>query len=239
MLKNNLLKKSSFVIKMFIVLSSIGGVILSLFYAEFDGYSHWAVRLMYFTGLSNIWIGFCVAIILISPYIKAFSTEEGKRRLYVLRYIFTVSITVTGIVYCFILAPFAEEAQFVPWTAPSVLTHVIAPLLSLVDFFLDEYKIRLNKTHVVLCAIPPLCYFTFAGILNILDVDFGKGETYPYFFLNLKSPAGIFGFSDTPPFVMGSFYWIVLFLLIIFTIAAPYAVLTSIILDKRDKKTSL
>ena len=239
MLKNEVLKKTSFIIKIAIVTAALGGVILSLFYAEIDGYSHWSARLMYFTGLSNIWIGLCVAVILLSPFIKALSSDDGKRRLYILRYIFTVSITVTGIVYCFILAPFAEEGGFIPWTLPSVLTHVIAPALCLADFFLDEYKIRLNKAHVALTAIPPLCYFAFAGVLNILDVDFGRGDPYPYFFLNLKSPAGIFGFSDTPPFVLGSFYWILLFLLMIFTIDAPYAVITSIILDKRDKKASL
>lgn len=239
MLKNDVLKKISFIAKVAIIICSLGGVILSFFYADIDGYSHWAARLMYFTGLSNVWIGICVAVVLISPYIKGLSSENGKRRLYILRYIFTVSITVTGIVYCFILAPFADKGGFVPWTLPSVLTHVLAPLLCIVDFFLDEYKIRLNRAHIALCAIPPLSYFAFAGILNILDVDFGRGDTYPYFFLNLKSPAGIFGFSDTPPFVLGSFYWILLFLLIIFTIAAPYAVITSIILDRRDKKASL
>ena len=238
MLENSILKKTSFIIKIAIVIASVGGVILSLFYAELDGYTHWSARLMYFTGLSNIWIGFCVAVILVAPYIKALSTEKNKRRLYILRYIFTVSITVTGIVYCFILAPFADKGNFIPWTIPSVLTHAIAPILSIADFFLDEYKIRLNKAHIALCGIPPLCYFAFAGVLNILDVDFGKGDTYPYFFLNLKSPAGIFGFSDTPPFVLGSFYWIVLFLMIIFTVAAPFAVINSVILEKRDKKAS-
>jgi len=232
----NILKKASLIIKIAIVIATLGGVTLSLIYAEQDGYSHWATRLMYFTGLSNIWIGLCVAVILLTPFIKGFSTEEGKRRLYVLRYVFTVSITVTGIVYCFILAPFSDEGEFVPWTLTSVLTHVVAPTLCIADFFIDEYKIKLNKTHVVFCAIPPLCYFAFAGLLNIFDVDFGRGDPYPYFFLNLKSPAGIFGFSDTPPFVFGSFYWILLFLLMIFSIAAPYAIINSKILKGREKR---
>jgi hypothetical protein len=80
--------------------------------------------------------------------------------------------------------------------------------------------------------MPPLAYFVFAGALNILNVDFGKGDTYPYFFLNLKSPAGIFGFSDTPPFVIGSFYWIILFLLMVFSIAVTLALINNKILKK-------
>ena len=205
---------------------------LSLFYAERDGYSHWLKRLLYFTGLSNIWIGICVLIILVAPFIKALNTGFAKDMLYVLRYIFTVSITVTGIVYCFILAPFAEEGEFNPWTLSNVLTHVVAPLLTLVDFFIDEYKLRLTKEHIAFTAIPPLMYFVFSSILNLLGMDFGRGDDYPYFFLNLKSPAGIFGFSDTPPFVIGSFYWILLFLFMVYSIALPLALANNKILKK-------
>ena len=231
-MKKEIFKRISYGLKVAILLSALGGVVLSLFYAERDGYSHWSKRLLYFTGLSNIWIGICVLIILIAPFIKALNTDFAKDMLYALRYIFTVSITVTGIVYCFILAPFAEEGEFNPWTLSNVLTHIVAPLLTLVDFFIDEYKLRLTKEHIAFTAIPPLMYFVFSSILNLLGVDFGRGDDYPYFFLNLKSPAGIFGFSDTPPFVIGSFYWILLFLFMVYSIALPLALANNKILKK-------
>lgn len=231
-MKKEIFERISYGLKVAILLSALGGVVLSLFYAERDGYSHWSKRLLYFTGLSNIWIGICVLIILIAPFIKALNTDFAKDMLYVLRYIFTVSITVTGIVYCFILAPFAEEGEFNPWTLSNVLTHVVAPLLTLVDFFIDEYKLRLTKEHIAFTAIPPLMYFVFSSILNLLGVDFGRGDDYPYFFLNLKSPAGIFGFSDTPPFVIGSFYWILLFLFMVYSIALPLAIVNNKIIKK-------
>ena len=231
-MKKEIFKRISYGLKVAILLSALGGVVLSLFYAERDGYSHWSKRLLYFTGLSNIWIGICVLIILIAPFIKALNTDFAKDMLYALRYIFTVSIAVTGIVYCFILAPFAEEGEFNPWTLSNVLTHVVAPLLTLVDFFIDEYKLRLTKEHIAFTAIPPLMYFVFSSILNLLGVDFGRGDDYPYFFLNLKSPAGIFGFSDTPPFVIGSFYWILLFLFMVYSIALPLALANNKILKK-------
>ena len=220
------------ILKYFIVISSLGGLFISLLESTAHGYSHWSKRLLYFTGLSNVWIGICVLIILIAPFVKALNTDFGKDMLYVLRYIFTVSITVTGIVYCFILAPFAKEGEFNPWTLSNVLTHVVAPVLTLVDFFIDEYKLRLTKEHIVFTAIPPLMYFVFSSILNLLSVDFGRGDDYPYFFLNLKSPAGIFGFSDTPPFVIGSFYWILLFLFMVYSIAFPLALVNNKIIKK-------
>ena len=231
-MRKEIFKRISYGLKVAILLSALGGVVLSLFYAERDGYSHWSKRLLYFTGLSNIWIGICVLIILIAPFIKALNTDFAKDMLYALRYIFTVSIAVTGIVYCFILAPFAEEGEFNPWTLSNVLTHVVAPLLTIVDFFIDEYKLRLTKEHIAFTAIPPLMYFVFSSILNLLGVDFGRGDDYPYFFLNLKSPAGIFGFSDTPPFVIGSFYWILLFLFMVYSIALPLALANNKILKK-------
>ena len=184
MLKNDVLKKSSFIIKIAIVTATLGGVVLSLFYAEIDGYSHWATRLMYFTGLSNLWIGVSVFLLIIAPYTRKLSTDVWIKRLYVLRYIFVVSITVTCFVYCVLLAPFAEQGNFNPWTFSNVLTHVIAPIFAVADFFIDEYKFKIKKEHIIFTAVPPAVYFVFAGILNIFDVDFGRGDTYPYFFLN-------------------------------------------------------
>ena len=232
MIKNGYRKNISFILKWLVVLSSLGGVALGLYFAERDGYSHWATRLMYFTGQSNIWIGVWTILLLISPYIRSLSTDKAKRILYIVRYVFTVSITITGIVYCTILAPFAYKENFDAWAFSNVLTHVVAPILSIADFFFDEYKFKITRENMLLTAIPPLLYFVFAGTLNIFDVDFGRGESYPYFFLNLKSPAGIFGFSDTPPFVLGSFYWILLFLAMIYSIAVVVMVINSFIMKK-------
>lgn len=234
--RKELFKRISFTLKILTVISSFSGVLLGIFYAERDGYSHWGTKLMYFTGLSNLWIGVSVFLLLIAPYTKKLSTDAWIKRLYVLRYIFVVSITVTCFVYCFLLAPFSEQGNFTPWTFSNILTHVVAPVLAVADFFLDEYKFKITKEHIIFTAVPPAVYFVFAGILNILDVDFGRGDTYPYFFLNLKSPAGIFGFSDTPPFVLGSFYWVTLFLLSICGLALIYSSINNKIL-KRNKKS--
>ena len=229
------LNRLSLALKYLVVLTSLGGVTLSLIYAERDGYSHWATRLMYFTGLSNVWIGFTVLFLILVLGIKPLYSERRVRAFYVLRYVFTVSIAITGIVYCFVLAPMASKENFNAWTFSQILTHVVCPVLSVADFLIDNYKFKISKEHLLMCAIPPLVYFIFAGILNILNVDFGRGDPFPYFFLNLKSPAGIFGFSDTPPFVLGSFYWILLFLGIIYSIAVVLMVVNSYIMKKASR----
>ena len=158
------------------VLSSLG-FILSCVFAVRDGYSHWLARLLYFTQQSNLWIGvtcLLLAIALIgknSALIKALS---------VCKLIFTVSITVTGFIFCTVLAPFAD---FNVWTFSSVLTHVVVPVLSIADFVSNKNIAGLNKKHVQLTLVPPLAYFIFASVLCLLKIDFGRGEPYPYFFI--------------------------------------------------------
>lgn len=211
--------RKTILLKIFIIAFSLGGVLLSLFSAQKDGYSHWARRLLYFTAQSNLWIGFINLFILFSifaPY-----NERREKRLYIIRYIFTVSITLTGIVFCGLLAPFASDYGFRTWALPSVFTHAVVPALAVIDFFLDR-QFFIENTHVALCILPPAVYFFLSFVLEFFYVDFGRGVPYPYFFMNFRSPVGVFGFSATPPFIMGTFYWFLLFPSLLYAIAFLY-----------------
>lgn len=206
-------------LKYLVVISSLGGVLFSLITAEYDGYSRWWRRLMYFTAQSNIWIG-CTALLLL-----LFSDRMGattQRRIYVLKYSFTVSITLTGLVFCGLLAPFADEG-YVPWTIPNLLTHVFTPVFAAADFFLDGAQPWITKKQRLICLLPPLAYCFFASAACGLNIDFGRGENYPYFFLNYRSPSGVFGFSAQRPFFMGEFYWLAILSILVWGIAALYA----------------
>lgn len=219
------MKKYAFILKILIVITSLGGVIFSCVSAVADGYSHWGRRLLYFTAQSNIWIGLTALALVLLSFSRSEKAERLRKRAYFLRYLFTVSITVTGLVFCFLLAPFAEESYHV-WSPQSLLTHVFTPLFAIADFFLDKTPFPLGKKHLLSAVLPPLFYFAFASVLELFGVDFGRGEAYPYFFLNFRSPVGLFGFSKTPPFVLGSFYWILLLLLLIVSLGALYLRLT-------------
>ena len=216
-------RKTSICLKLLIPFVSIFGVILSFFNANADGYSHWSKRLLYFTSESNIWIALSCILILLLPYLKSASNStRAKNSLYVLRYVFTVSITITGFVFCAVLAPGAENDNYNAWTVASIMTHVLVPVLSIVDFFVDDYRIKLTNRHMIYTVIPPFLYLIFAGALGFMKVDFGRGDTFPYFFMNFNSPAGMFGTSDVMPYKIGSFYWIIFMLAIVISIAALY-----------------
>ncbi|MBE7083941.1 MAG: hypothetical protein E7373_05020 [Clostridiales bacterium] len=211
-----------FTFKILTVIFSIGGVILSLFNATLDGYKHWYNRTMYFTAQSNLWIGSVfLAIIIIDLFFPNFN-EKYYKKLYYLKYVLTVSISVTGIVFLALLAPFADESYHV-WSLSGILTHILSPAFAIADFFLDDYLIILNKKSSLKAILPPLFYLLSVIIFHLLKIDFGRGQTFPYFFLNFSSPAGIFGFSNQAPFFMGSFYWLIILLVLVYLLALVYA----------------
>lgn len=206
--------------KILVAVCSLGGVVFSLFRAKNDGYSHWGRRLLYFTAQSNIWIGAIMLILLLFP--RKFQDGKWGKRLYALKYNFTVSITVTGLVFCGLLAPFSDEG-YVPWTFVNLLTHVFSPAFAIADFYLDEMQPPITKKQVFYSLLPPLIYCAFASVVGALEVDFGRGVPYPYFFLNYRSPAGFFGFSDQRPFFVGEFYWLAALAIVVLAIALLYA----------------
>ncbi len=190
------------------VLTGMSGVLVSLLQSAKDGYNHWARRFLYFTAQSNIWIGSVCLLLLFAPLFPL--GERALHRVYVLKYVFTVSILITGLVFCTLLAPFAPESYHL-LTFTGYLTHVFSPAFAVADFFVDDYPLRLQKRHLFYSVVPPLFYFLSTMLFSGLKVDFGRGEYYPYYFLNFRSPAGFFGFSGEAPFFLGSFYWVVLF----------------------------
>ena len=196
------------------------GVILAFIFAKQDGFSSVGQRLLYFTNLSNIWIGItCLIISIVSIIEIKLKKTLLKNYIYTLKFIFTVSITITGLIFCVLLAPFAE---FNVWSFSSVLTHVVVPITSVASYFVEMPISPMNKKTVWYALIPPLVYFIFGSILSILKVDFGRGQTYPYFFMNYYSEVGLFGFrySDKPE--MGSVYWIIVILLLIIGLSKLY-----------------
>ena len=224
--------KISHTVKILTLVSAFLGVFISFFYAKEDGYYFWWSRLLYFTGQSNLWIGITFLVTLLSTFGLKNYRYKWRDRLYLIKFVFTVSITITAIVFCFFLAPFADESYHV-WSFYSILNHVVTPVLAVADLFLDKYKINLKTRHVLLSITPALVYFTLVGILGAFEYDFGRGETYPYFFMNFRSPAGFFGFASEPNF-LGTFYWLLLFGIIMTGVGYVYLLINEKLLENRS-----
>lgn len=220
--------------KIAVAVSAFFGVLLGLLTATADGYATPFTRLMYFTAQSNIWLGILYVFLAVFYCSKRKSKGAGMQRLYLLRFIAIVSISMTCLVFCALLAPFSYDVTYRPWALSNVWTHVVTPALALVDFFTDRQPIA-YKRALWLCLVPFVFYFATVSVMQFYKVDFGRGEPFPYFFVNYFSPAGLFGFSKTFPYLMGSVYWYALFGLIAFAIALAYKSIHKK-LDKRYKK---
>ena len=173
---------------------------------------------MYFTIQSNI----AVALLsLIGGVLLAKSGAVGRRWL-VLQLIGAVSITLTGTVFCLVLAPVLGKAA---WSLPNVLTHVVVPLAAVADFLLVGAYGRVPKKSVFLTLLPPLAYAVYAGIGYAAGWEFSEGVHYPYFFLNWGSPAGAFGFTEGLPY-MGCVWWIIAIFFFLLLVGFFYLFLT-------------
>lgn len=204
----------SLILKAVIILSAIAGTVLSVLSAgEFmSGRSVF----MYFTIQSNI----ALALVSLIGAVILIRDKKVSNTWFVIRLVAAVSITLTGVVFCVVLAPTLQGGA---WTLPNILTHVIVPAVSVIDYYVICAYGNLAKRHVIYVIIPPIAYAVYAGIGYVNNWDFAAGLNYPYFFLNWGSPAGAFGFSSELPF-MGCAWWILVILLFLAGIGTIYVV---------------
>lgn len=204
-------KTISLILKAAVVISAVLGTFLSA-YAGRDSFMGGKVVFMYFTIQSNI------AIALICAIGCAFllSGKKPSDVWYLIKFVGTVSITLTGMVFCFVLAP---TLGIYAWNVQNILTHVVVSAAAVADFFVTAADSDIRKKDVFWVILPPIAYAVYAGIAYANNWQFAEGINYPYFFLNWGSPAGAFGFTKEMPY-MGCVWWIVL--LLVFLIIVGY-----------------
>ena len=213
----------SYILKFIIITSAIVGVIVASMGNK--------ATFLYFTTQSNLWIAAVCIIELVLIFLK----KQLKPWLYTTKLIFTVSITLTGVVFCGMLAPLLGAGAF---DFSSVLLHIIVPVASIADFFVVDYPVENKWWHCLLVTVPPFYYLLFAGIGYAANWDFGYGVNYPYFFLDWGNPAGAFGFTKEFPY-MGVFYYVLLICAFVLGVGALYMWLSGVIRRKFSKRNSV
>ncbi len=217
----------SYILKSIIAVASITGVVLFAI-PGVDGFMGGGKSFMYFTIQSNMAIAVVAIIGIILMALKKQSHAWEAIQL-----VFTISISLTGCVFCFVLAPTMGAVAF---GIKNILTHMIAPLCSIADFFVENKKYKLLKRDVSYVVIPPICYVIYAGIGYALNWQWSEGENYPYFFLNWGSPAGAFGFSKEAPY-MGTIYYILILAGFVVGLSFLYVYLSNLANKKNINKS--
>ncbi|MBO4529230.1 MAG: Pr6Pr family membrane protein [Paludibacteraceae bacterium] len=168
---------------------------------------------MYFTIQSNI----LIAIICAIGAFLLHSNKSISNAWFIFKFVGTVAITLTGVVFCFVLAPNGSDV----WILANFLTHVLVPLTAIADFFLTATQSEISKKSVLWVTVPPTIYAIYAGIGYIQNWAFDGGLNYPYFFLNWGSPAGALGFTKGVPY-MGTVWWILALLIFLILVGFLY-----------------
>jgi hypothetical protein len=219
-------KAVSAILKITVFLSAVIGTFLS-WYAGKGSFMGGANVFMFFTIQSNI----AVAVISLIGLVLMFRPKIPAAW-YIIRFVGAVAITLTGAVFCFVLAPTMGDAA---WNIQNTLTHVVVPAAAIADFFVTCSGAGIKKSSVIWVTVPPLLYAIYAGIAYVNGWQFAEGITYPYFFLNWGSPAGAFGFTDGLPF-MGCGWWILALLILLIVAGFVYLLIADTIGKAISKK---
>lgn len=180
------------IIKIIAVLASVYGLIRT---------TSGIMTFTYFTTLSNVAVDI-ILMVFIAADIR-FLVSGGKtgiktNTLYIIKFIMTISITLTFLVFMLILAPTQKNGfiqAYLSNHAASLCLHFITPVLAIVDFLLFDYNYKSTRLHTLYAIIPALVYLTFVTIAGYAGLRWGDGMYAPYNFINFGAPTGWFGFD--------------------------------------------
>lgn len=203
------------------------GIILSAAGSDFMG---GATTLLFFTVQSNITISLVCLAFCADNIIKLLGGRGFScRTLMMAKYVFTVAITITFLVFFVALAPLLPAEYLTSFKNLSL--HLIVPLLALCDFFVfDAAKIKLNIKTCLCGLLMPLYYLIF--FLAGIPLGFrylGNDNVAPYFFLDYKT----YGWLRISSRGIGVVYWCAIMLLFISGLCCLFLLLTRLCQKKK------
>ena len=200
----NLLKTiTKILIKAALIIIGVLGIVLTALSTAFMG---GASVFFFFTVQSNIFIMLMVLIFLINEVVVLIANKSFiNQTLLHIKYVATVAITVTFLVFFTMLAPLMGVDYLLSFKNFSL--HAIVPILAIVDFFLFDKDIKLTYKSSLLATISPICYVIFVYIGAIFKLEYSENLHYPYFFLNIDTNGFLFEKGT-----MGIIPWIIILL---------------------------
>lgn len=220
-------KVVSVILKIIVIIAAVVGIVMSAA-AGRETFMGGSSVFMFFTIQSNI----AIALICLVGGIWLLTDRPIPHAWFVIKYMGTISITLTGAVFTFALAPTLGPQA---WNMQNILTHVVVPVLSIIDFFVTGVYGDLRKRDVFFVLLPPLAYVIYAGIGYLAGWQFLPGKNYPYFFMDWGSPAGAFGFSKELPLV-GTGWWIIGLLILLLLVGLLYLGIIHLLKKTRKKQ---
>ena len=178
---------------------AIVGILGIIFTAQSSAFMGGGSVFFFFTVQSNIFIIGMSLIFLVNDVMYLVNKKSFvNQTLFMIKYVATVAITVTFIVFFTMLAPLMGVDYLLSFNNFSL--HAIVPILAIIDFILFDTNINLTYKSSLLATIAPISYVIFVYIGAIFKLRYGENLYYPYFFLNFEKNGFFFekGFGIIP-----------------------------------------
>ena len=175
--------KTSMIVNILITIFALAGIILLLLGIQpmgpEDGITANKIEMLkYYTVESNILMGIVSAIFAVYEY-KIIKNKEQSipTRLYAVKLITTVGVTLTFITVAFYLAPIATYGYFSMFRNANLFLHLLVPVLSIISFcFLEKTK-ELDFKHTFIGMTTMVLYTIFYTINILIHVENGTVAT--------------------------------------------------------------
>lgn len=205
-IKNNLYV--TLALKFVIIIGCIIGVCDTAGMGSGDDFMS-AAAFLFFTVQSNLWIA-AISIPFIVYDIKRLKGEKVvvPQWVYKIKFIFTVAITLTFLVFSLMLSPQMIATGYVSYlySMSNIFLHNLVPICAIIDWSLNDYECKTGPKYLLYGAIMPLLYYIFAMIASVSGVDFGNGARVPYFFMEYYT----YGWFRIGNGGIGTAYWFIL-----------------------------
>ena len=158
-------------------------IIIIRAFAVFNGFFYDNFQLdietaYYFTYQSNI-------LVIVYFILDIFNIIKKKETFYPrFKGAVTMSITVTFLVYHFLLSPTSGKLEGIDYIR-NIILHYIVPIMTIFDYIIFDKKGIYKIIDPILWLIIPILYFVFVLIRARVGSPFSDGSYYPYFFVDI------------------------------------------------------
>jgi len=178
---------------------AIVGILGIIFTAQSSAFMGGGSVFFFFTVQSNIFIIAMALIFLINGIVLLITKKSFiNQTLLFIKYVATIAITVTFLVFFTMLAPLMGVDYLLSFNNFSL--HAIVPILAIIDFIIFDTDINLTYSNSLLATISPISYVIFVYVGAIFKLQYGDNLYYPYFFLDFEKNGFFFekGFGIIP-----------------------------------------
>lgn len=169
-------EKLSLIYKIIIVIISGLGIYLNIKAFSFP------TAFIYYTIQSNI---FCFVFFFIIVLLTIFNKLKKNNLYYTLKGMCTMSITITMLIYQFVISKNYGVEIYATNELACVLAHLVIPILVIGDYIVFGEKGNLKKSYPFIWSLTLIFYVIFNIIYVLLGGKFIDGTNYPYYYMNI------------------------------------------------------